>query len=294
MSQIYPYLTFNGNCRDAMTFYKQCIGGELKMQTVAESPAANHLPPEAGTNIMHATLTHGSFAIMASDHIGADAPKAGDTVTLSLECSSEEEINSLFSKLSAGGKVSWELHTEFWGGMFGSLTDQFGINWMFNYEHPDFRVPMGKQEVSVTRIYAAPRARVYEAYTDPALIPQWWGPKIYTTTVDILNVRPGGEWRFVQRDAAGNQHAFRGVFHDVKPNQRIVQTFEYENMPGHALLEIITFEDHDSGTRVVEKSIYSSVEERDGMVQAGMEAGEKDSASRLTELLQKTAQVETA
>jgi uncharacterized protein YndB with AHSA1/START domain len=112
---------------------------------------------------------------------------------------------------------------------------------------------------------------VFRAYTDPALIPQWWGPKILTTTVDIMNVRPGGEWRCVQRDPAGNQHTFRGVYHEIKSPERIVQTFEYENMPGHALLEIITFEDHDGGTKVTVKSIYPSVEERDGMVQALMQ-----------------------
>ncbi len=292
MSQVLPYLAFNGNCREAITFYHQCIGGELKMQSVGESPAANQLPPEMSNNIMHAILTHGDFAIMASDQVGEDAPTPGNNITLSLDCTSEEEINLLFNRLAAGGKVSYPLHAEFWGGTFGSLVDRFGINWMFNYEHPDFRVPLGKQEITATHTFDAPRARVYRAYTDPAQIVQWWGPRIYTTTVDIMNVRPGGEWRFVQRDAAGNQHAFRGVYHDVKPNERIVQTFEYENMPGHALMEIITFEDHEGGTRVVDKVIYPSVEERDGMVQTGMEGGEKESVVRLNEMLQKIKQVE--
>ena len=97
MSQIYPYLAFNGNCREAMSFYQKCIGGELKMQTVAESPNAKQMPPETQKNVMHATLTHGNFAIMASDQVGKDAPTAGNSGTLPLECSSEEEINTLFN-----------------------------------------------------------------------------------------------------------------------------------------------------------------------------------------------------
>jgi uncharacterized glyoxalase superfamily protein PhnB/uncharacterized protein YndB with AHSA1/START domain len=294
MSQILPYLSFNGNCREAMTFYKDCIGGELKMQSVAESPAAKQMPPEKGRDILHSTLTRGNFVLMASDHMTEGMARPGDTITLSIECDSEEEIQRLFSKLSAGGKVIDPLHTEFWGGTFGGLTDKYGIQWMFNYEHPDFKAPMGRPEVIVTHHFDAPRSKVYKAYTDPVLVAQWWGPKIFTTTVDIMNVRPGGEWRIIHRDAAGNQHAFRGVYHEVRPNERLVKTFEYENMPGHALLEIITFEDHEGGTRVVEKSVFQSVEERDGMVKTGMESGVKDSHDRFAALMQKTKQIEKA
>ena len=186
--------------------------------------------------------------------------------------------------------MSYPLHTEFWGGMFGSLVDKFGINWMFNYEHPEFRVPMGRQEVIVTHTFKAPRDKVYKAYTDPAQVAQWWGPREYKNKVEIMNVRPGGEWRIVQRDASGHEEAFRGVYHDVKPNERIIRTFEYEPMPGHTILEVVTFEDYDGGTRVTERSIYTDIEDRDGMVQMGMEKGVKESAERFSELMQKTKQ----
>ena len=285
MSQLLTYLTFNGNCREAMTFYKDIIGGELKMQTVGETQSASQMPAADRNKIIHSTLTHGDFAIMASDHVGPGAQDFGDSVTLSLECTSEEEINRIFNQLADGGKVSFPLHTEFWGGIFGALTDRYGINWMFNYEHPDFHAPIGKQEVIVTHHFDAPRARVYQAYTDPNLVAQWWGPRNLTNSIDIMNTRPGGEWRIVQREPSGTQHAFRGVYHEVKPNERLVKTFEYEGMPGHPVLEVITFEDHEGGTRVIERSIFPSVEDRDGMVGMDMQSGVKDSHERLVELL---------
>jgi len=66
----------------------------------------------------------------------------------------------------------------------------------------------GKQEIVITRVFDAPRELVFKTITDPSLVPQWWGPKRFTTTVDKMEVRPGGQWRFVQRDADGNEHAF--------------------------------------------------------------------------------------
>ena len=136
MTQLFPYLRFNGNCREAMTFYQTCLGGELSLQTVAESPIAAQLPPEAGSNIMHATLTKGSLVLAGSDMAPAEGVKRGNHMVLTLNCSSAEEINTLFEKLSAGGQVSMPLSTEFWGDTFGMLTDKFGNEWMLNYAKP--------------------------------------------------------------------------------------------------------------------------------------------------------------
>lgn len=145
----------------------------------------------------------------------------------------------------------------------------------------------GKQEIFLTREFDAPRELVFRAYTDPALIVQWWGPRYLTTTVDKLEARPGGRWRFVQRDPEGNEHGFHGVFHEVIAPERIVQTFEYEGMPGHVLLETATFEDLGGRTRVIGQSVFQSVEARDGMVMSGMEEGTAESNDRLAELLAK-------
>ena len=84
------------------------------------------------------------------------------------------------------------------------------------------------REIHVERVFDAPRDRVFAAFTDPKLIPEWWGP---TTTVDQMDVRPGGSWRFVFRDADGSESAFRGTYKEVTPPERLVQTFEWEGMP---------------------------------------------------------------
>jgi PhnB protein len=133
MTQINGYLHFNGNCRNAMTFYRECLGGGLSLQTVAESPMAGEMPAEMQQRILHATLTkNGLVLLMASDMIGAQLV-AGNAVSLIFNCRSEQEINDFFSGLAAGGTVTDPLSGKFWGDTFGALTDQFGINWLLNY-----------------------------------------------------------------------------------------------------------------------------------------------------------------
>jgi uncharacterized protein YndB with AHSA1/START domain len=126
---------------------------------------------------------------------------------------------------------------------------------------------------------------VFKIYTDPDAIPMWWGPRRYSTTVEKMEVRPGGAWRFVQRDADGNQYAFRGFYHEVVPGERLVQTFEFEGMPGHVLLETAVFEDLGRRTKLTTTSVFQSVNDRDGMVASGMEEGAAESTDRLEELL---------
>jgi uncharacterized protein YndB with AHSA1/START domain len=155
----------------------------------------------------------------------------------------------------------------------------------------DLYAEPGKQEVIVSRSFDAPRELVFKAFTDPKLIVQWWGPRYLTTTIDRMEVKEGGRWRFVQRDPSGEVSAFHGVYHAVIAPERLVQTFEYEGMPGHVLLETITFEEQNGKTRVTSQSVYQSVEDRDGMVASGMEQGESESAERLAELLAKTEKV---
>jgi PhnB protein len=137
MAQILAYLTFNGNCREAMTFYKECLGGELSLQAVSDTPMASQMPPEAQNNIMHSSLTNGSMALMASDMMGGpNGVVHGNAITLMLNCGSEQEIQNFFAKLSAGGKVGHALKEEFWGSTFGDLTDKFGNRWMLNFDKP--------------------------------------------------------------------------------------------------------------------------------------------------------------
>jgi uncharacterized protein YndB with AHSA1/START domain len=143
----------------------------------------------------------------------------------------------------------------------------------------------GKQEIVITRVFDAPPALVFKTFTDSTLIPQWWGPGYLTTTVERMEVRPGGIWRFVQRDAEGNQYAFHGVYHEVRPPERLVYTFEFEGQPGHVILETVAFVSQDGKTRLVDQSVFQSVADRDGMLQEGMESGASESMERLAGLL---------
>ena len=141
------------------------------------------------------------------------------------------------------------------------------------------------REIVMERVFNAPRELVFKAHTDPNLIAKWWGPRKYTTTVDKLELWVGGVWRFVQHDADGNEYAFNGVYREIVPPERLSYTFEFEGMPGHVLVETLTFEDQGGKTRLTVTGLYPSVEDRDGMLQSGMEEGANESYDQLDELL---------
>jgi PhnB protein len=134
MSTINSYLRFNGNCREAMSFYKDCLGGELTMQKVGESPMANNMPQQMQDKIMHATLKTDGFVIMASDLCDETGLVKGNNISLMLDCGSEQQIRNTYDRLSEGGKKSHPLEKTFWNALFGDLTDKFGINWLMNYQ----------------------------------------------------------------------------------------------------------------------------------------------------------------
>lgn len=144
----------------------------------------------------------------------------------------------------------------------------------------------GKQEIVMSRVLGAPRELVFKTMTDPALVPQWWGPRYLTTVVDTMEVREGGRWRYIQRDPQGNEYAFHGVYHAITAPEGVVNTFEFEGMPGHVILETMRLEEEgDGATRVTVTSVFQSVDDRDGMLSSGMEQGTNESYDRLEELL---------
>ena len=132
--QINSYLTFNGNCREAMTFYRNCLDGELDLQSIGESPMADKLPPQMKQRILHATLTKGDMVIMASDMVGEKGLIKGNSVSLMLNCSSEDEIKTLYAQLSRGGEATHPLEDTFWNALFGDLTDKFGNQWLLHFD----------------------------------------------------------------------------------------------------------------------------------------------------------------
>jgi PhnB protein len=134
MASINSYLTFNGNCREAMTFYRNCLGGELTLETIGESDLADKMPNNMRKSIMHAVLAKDELVIMATDMVEERGLIKGNSISMMLNCNSKEEAQSFYRKLSFGGKASHPLQETFWGALFGDLTDRFGNNWLINYD----------------------------------------------------------------------------------------------------------------------------------------------------------------
>ena len=133
MARINCYLALNGNCREAMTFYKECFGGVLSFQTIQESPMAARFPEFMQSRILHSTLIHGDLIIMASDLSGEKEMVQGNSVSLSLTCDNEAQTFQYFESLSEGGEVAHPIH-EFFAGLMGNLVDKYGVKWMFYFE----------------------------------------------------------------------------------------------------------------------------------------------------------------
>lgn len=145
----------------------------------------------------------------------------------------------------------------------------------------------GKQELFITREFDAPRELVFRAYTDSNLLTQWLGPRDLTTRFEVFEPVSGGKYRYVSIDKQGNAYGFHGTFHEISL-ERMIQTFEYEGLPesGHVSLDSTRLEALPDGrTRVLVHSVFQSVADRDGMVQAGMEHGVNDGYERLDEIL---------
>ena len=144
----------------------------------------------------------------------------------------------------------------------------------------------GTPFIDIEREFEATPAQVFHAATDPDLVAQWLGPRELSLDIVEYDARSGGSYRYVNRDADGNEYRFRGVFHAVTKNEQVVQTFEYEGAPGQVSLETATYEDLGGRTRLRTRSVFPSVEARDAMLASGMEHGVNDSYERLAELLQ--------
>jgi PhnB protein len=117
-----------------MTFYKECLGGELIFQTIGESPLSEKMPKKMKDCILHSTLTNGFLVLLGSDIVNESGLIRGNSVSLVLNCSSEKEIRNSYEKLSAGGYATHPLEDTFWGALFGELTDRHGNRWLLNYD----------------------------------------------------------------------------------------------------------------------------------------------------------------
>ncbi len=140
------------------------------------------------------------------------------------------------------------------------------------------------REIRIERIFNAPRERVWQAMSDPALVAQWWG-RGNRLVIERDERERGGHWRYVEHSAHGID-GFEGRYREVVPLERTVRTFEWDGMPGHVLVETATLEDLGDGrTRLVSISLAHTVEERDGMLGSGMEGGVNESYAVLDRVL---------
>jgi uncharacterized protein YndB with AHSA1/START domain len=139
--------------------------------------------------------------------------------------------------------------------------------------------------IVITREFDAPPDRVFRAYTDPELVVQWLGPRRLEMRIEEYDARTHGAYRFLHVDTDGTEYGFHGTFHEVRPIERIVQTFTYDGVPDGVSLETAVFTDLGGRTRVTTTSVVESLEARDGIIASGMESGLSEGYERLDELL---------
>ncbi len=149
----------------------------------------------------------------------------------------------------------------------------------------------GKQELFIIREFDAPRELVFKAFNEPELLTQWLGPKNSEMIIEKFDNRSGGSYRFIHKDCNGRgEFAFNGAIHEVFPPERVIRTFEFEGLPerGHVATDFLTMHELPGNrTKVHIQSVFKSVEDRDGMVNSGMEGGVNDGFSKLDDLLTK-------
>ncbi|AWO02231.1 VOC family protein [Chitinophaga alhagiae] len=134
MSTINAYITFNGNCHEAMKFYQDALGGELTLQSVGGMPVEARCPAGEEQQIMHSQLMKGNMVLMGTDMLGPAGFIQGTTMSLALQCDTAEEINTYFANLSQGGQVVEPLGKQAWGPLWGMLIDRYGVAWMLNHD----------------------------------------------------------------------------------------------------------------------------------------------------------------
>ncbi len=142
-------------------------------------------------------------------------------------------------------------------------------------------VPM----ITITREFDATPGMVFRAHTDPEILVRWLGPRRHTMSIDHFDCRTGGSWRYIHA-SGGEEHAFHGCFHEVRPSHLIIQTFTYEGAPDGVALERLAFDEVDGGrTRLTATSLVESFAVRDAILASGMEGGVREGYERLDELV---------
>ncbi|HTB07686.1 MAG TPA: glyoxalase/bleomycin resistance/extradiol dioxygenase family protein [Bacteroidia bacterium] len=129
--KLVPYIHFNGNCREALEFYRDCLNGTIEsMQTFGDAPAMK-VDDSLKNHVLHSVFKFGDNILMASDTAGRTVV-VGDNIRLSIDIPEAKTMDAIFNKMAVGGKITMPLQDTFWDARFGMLVDKFGIGWMFN------------------------------------------------------------------------------------------------------------------------------------------------------------------
>jgi uncharacterized protein YndB with AHSA1/START domain len=203
-----------------------------------------------------------------------------------------------FQKVRDGTKVvftSSKMHSEEWGELArqGQMSQHDKLGRLLGEVGPPSpgHAPVtltlpSENEILISRVFDATPEQVFRAHVDPKALAEWWGPQEYVNTVDRWEPRAGGAWRIVQKAPDGTEHPFHGVFQEVVPSKRLTWTFEYEPLAGHTATQTVTFEPERGGkTKLSVRVLFTSQEDRDGMLASGMEWGMRQGYERLDEIL---------
>jgi uncharacterized protein YndB with AHSA1/START domain len=152
-------------------------------------------------------------------------------------------------------------------------------------EHPTVVTMPSDLEFVLTRVFDAPRDLVFEAWTKPEHVRNWYGLRSLETHICEIDLRPGGRWRWGQREKDGTEIVFSGVYKEITPSERIVYTEGFEQLPGPELVVTVTFDEKDGQTTLTSTSVCPSAEVRDQILATGMEGGAAETFDRLEEHL---------
>lgn len=140
-------------------------------------------------------------------------------------------------------------------------------------------------EIVMTRVFNAPRALVFDAWTRPEHLVHWFGPRGYTMPVCEVDLRPGGVWRFIMRGPDGAEMGMKGVYREIAAPERLVNTETFDDWPDSESIVTMTLEEQEGRTTMISTSLYESLEARDALLDSGMEVGAGETLDRLEEHL---------
>ena len=225
--QVQPYLSFEGRCDEAIDFYQKAVGAKVDMlMRFKESPDQSMVTPQSKDKVMHAAVHIGDTQILMSDGRCQGSPNFNG-IALALSAPSDADAERMFNALAEGGKVNMPLTKTFFSSRFGMVADKFGVGWMVLVDHSvkhdagveehDMTVETKTADFVISRVFDAPRDLVWQCFTDPERMKEWWGPKGCTIVASNMDFRVGGTYLGAMRDPGGNVMWGKFVYREITP-----------------------------------------------------------------------------